>query len=371
MPAMRRARRWTVAAALLLITSTTGLQAPAMRQAPRTLRHATLDSTVLSCGASRPKTALSNDEISEFVDTSDEWISQRTGIRSRRVLQPGESIADHAASAAQKALDRSGLDPAEIGLVIVATSTPEDLFGDAANVADQCGCKNAVGFDITAACSGFLFALVTASQFLESGTYDAALVVGADAMSRWVDWGDRNTCILFGDGAGAVAIKKGGAGLLGFSMGSNGAGREKLALPYNGNRLPLIGGKSATVVGPRAMLMEGRSVYVFAATTVPRVLREALEDAHLTTDDVDWFLLHQANERILEAVADRIGVPKDKFIINMDENGNTSAASIPLALDFAVKSGSVKKGDVLACAGFGAGLSWGAAIFRWEGELQQ
>ena len=245
------------------------------------------------------------------------------------------------------------------------------MFGDAANVADQCGCKNAVGFDITAACSGFLFALVTASQFLETGTYDAALVVGADAMSRWVDWGDRNTCILFGDGAGAVTIKKGGAGLLGFSMGSNGAGREKLALPYNGNRLPLIGGKSATVVGPRAMLMEGRSVYVFAATTVPRVLREALEDAHLTVDDVDWFLLHQANERILEAVADRIGVPKDRFIINMDENGNTSAASIPLALDFAVKSGSVKKGDVLACAGFGAGLSWGAAIFRWEGELLQ
>ena len=250
MPAMRRAR-WILGALLLQLT--TGLRAPAPRTAPRTLHHATLDSTVLSCGASRPKTALSNVEISEFVDTSDEWISQRTGIRSRRVLQPGESIADHAASAAQKALDRSGLDPAEVGLVIVATSTPEDLFGDAANVADQCGCKNAVAFDVTAACSGFLFALVTASQFLETGTYQSALVVGADAMSRWVDWGDRNTCILFGDGAGAVAIKKGGAGLLGFSMGSNGAGREKLALPYNGNRLPLIGGKSATVVGPRAV----------------------------------------------------------------------------------------------------------------------
>jgi len=353
---------------LAVASVATALQAPTKNAAKLTARPATLDARVLSCGASRPKTALSNEEISEFVDTSDEWIAQRTGIRSRRVLQPGESIADHAATAGQKALDRSGLNAEAIGLVIVATSTPEDLFGDAANVADQCGCKNAVAFDITAACSGFLFALVTASQFLETGTYSSALVVGADAMSRWVDWGDRNTCILFGDGAGAVVIEKGGSGLLGFSMGSNGAGRNKLALPYNGNRLPLIGGKSATVVGPRAMVMEGKSVYIFAVTTVPKVLKEALADASLSVDDVDCFLLHQANERIIEAIADRIGVPKAKFIINMDENGNTSAASIPLALDFAVKSGAIKKGAVVACAGFGAGLSWGACVFKWEGQ---
>ena len=276
------------------------------------------------------------------MDTSDEWISQRTGIRSRRSCNRA-SPSRTTPRRPQKALDRSGLDPADIGLVIVATSTPEDLFGDAANVADQCGCKNAVGFDITAACSGFLFALVTASQFLETGTYDAALVVGADAMSRWVDWGDRNTCILFGDGAGAVTIKKGGAGLLGFSMGSNGAGREKLALPYNGNRLPLIGGKSATVVGPRAMLMEGRSVYVFAATTVPRVLREALEDAHLTVDDVDWFLLHQANQRILEAVATDRCTEGPIYHQHGREREHVGRVHPP-CLDFAVKSGAVKKG---------------------------
>jgi len=354
----------SLAALLAGCAALTPPRAPATKHTPR---RAALDANVVGCGASRPTVALSNDELSEFIDTSDDWISQRTGIRSRRILAPGESIADHAATAGLRALENSGVDPLDIGVVVVATSTPEDLFGDATNVAHQCGCANAVGFDITAACSGFLFGLVTAGQFLTTGTYDKALVVGADALSRWVDWGDRNTCILFGDGAGAVVVER-GPGLRGFSLGSDGSGRQKLALPYSGNRLPLIGGKSVTVVGPRAMSMEGRDVYIFATREVPKVLEAALADAGLTVGDVDWFLLHQANERILEAVAKRIGVGMDKFIVDMDEMGNTSAASIPLALDRALREGKVRPGDLVACAGFGAGLSWGAAVFHWGGK---
>jgi len=349
------------------------LQAHALR-APHTYgarlapRHATLDSVVTGCGASRPSTRLSNEEISSVVDTSDEWIATRTGIRARRLLQPEESLADHAATAGKIALRRSGCRPEDVGLVIVATSTPEDMFGDAPNVAQQCGCHNAVAFDMTAACSGFLFALITAAQGITAGSYEAALVVGADALSRWVDWDDRNTCILFGDGAGAVVLEKGSQGLLGFALKSDGAGREKLALPYAGAARTLVYGKRVTLPVGRPMVMAGRDVYVFATRKVPEVLEAALADAQLTVQDVDWFLLHQANVRILESVASRLGVDMAKVLVDLDESGNTSAASIPLALDAALSRGQVKPGQVIACAGFGAGLSWGAAIFRCGGD---
>eukprot|EP00747_Dinoflagellata_sp_TGD_P206311 gnl/TRDRNA2_/TRDRNA2_80031_c2_seq1.p1 gnl/TRDRNA2_/TRDRNA2_80031_c2~~gnl/TRDRNA2_/TRDRNA2_80031_c2_seq1.p1 ORF type:complete len:262 (-),score=42.93 gnl/TRDRNA2_/TRDRNA2_80031_c2_seq1:121-876(-) len=249
------------------------------------------------------------------------------------------------------------------------------MFGDAASVADAIGAKKAVAFDLTAACSGFLFALVTGSQFLHNGAYKKAVVVGADALTRWVDWGDRNSCILFGDGAGAVVLQQTGSagsaagvpGLLGFELHSDGSGSGKLALPYAGETKPLNdqGGHEVTTGAYSTIAMDGKEVYSWATRNVPRVLKEALSNAGLKVEDVDWLLLHQANIRIMETVAKRLKIPMEKVLTNLDEHGNTSAGSIPIALNGAVKAGKVKKGDIIACAGFGAGLSWGSAIIRW------
>ena len=335
-----------------------------------------LDAAVVGCGSSRPGATVSNELLSTFLDTSDEWIAARTGIKERRVLAPGESLGDHSAAAGASALEMAGVDGAAVDLVIVATSSPDDMFGDATAVAAACGCSKAVAFDVTAACSGFLFALVTAGQFLDTGSYETALVVGADALSRWVDWDDRNACILFGDGAGAVVLRRGGGpgvdvggpGILGFAMRSDGAGRSKLACNYNG-KAKRLGDTDVSVTDGAydTMTMQGKAVYVFATREVPAILEEALDNAGITIDDVDWLLLHQANIRIMQSVAERFGVPMDRVLTNLDECGNTSAGSIPLALDAAVRQGKLKHGDVVACAGFGAGLSWGAAVFKWAG----
>jgi 3-oxoacyl-[acyl-carrier-protein] synthase-3 len=266
----------------------------------------------------------------------------------------------------------SGLKAEDIDIVIMATSSPDDMFGDATTVAASIGCKRGVvAFDLTAACSGFLFASVTAGQFLTTGAYQRALVIGADALTRWVDWDDRNTCILFGDGAGAAVFDSSagvgsGGGLLGWAMHSDGGGHNCLTLEYQGEEKLLTQGKGVTSGRKFAPLqMNGREVYKFATREVPTVIQEALENAGMSVEDVDHLLLHQANIRIMETVAQRLGMPMEKVITNLHEYGNTSAASIPLALDEAVRSGQVKKGDVIACAGFGAGLSWGSAIIRW------
>jgi len=240
-------------------------------------------------------------------------------------------------------------------------------------VARAVGATNAVAFDLTAACSGFLFGVNTAAQFLHNGAYDTAIVIGADALSRWVDWDDRNTCVLFGDGAGAVVMRAtaedGEAGLLGYEMHSNGAGRPDLNLGYDGDTRVLGAADSSiasvTTGEYKPIAMNGKEVYKFATTCVPAVLGEALDNAGVTADEVDWLLLHQANIRIMETVAKKLGIPMDKVITNLAEYGNTSAGSIPLALNQAVREGKVKKGDVIACAGFGAGLSWGGAVIRW------
>jgi 3-oxoacyl-[acyl-carrier-protein] synthase-3 len=259
--------------------------------------------------------------------------------------------------------------PEEVDLVIVATSSPDDLFGDAAFVASEIGATNAFGFDLTAACSGFLFGVSTASQFLHNGAYKTAVVVGADALSRWVDWKDRNTCVLFGDGAGAVVMKAADsdadAGILGYEMHSNGEGRTKLGLSYAGKEQVLPDVTSVTNGEYASIAMDGMEVYKFATSRVPEVLNEALETAGVKAEDLDWVVLHQANIRIMETVAKKLGIPMEKVITNLSETGNTSAGSIPLALDAAVKSGKVKKGDLIAMSGFGAGLSWGASIIRW------
>jgi len=328
-----------------------------------------LRARLVGIGAAAPEKRVPNSDLQKIVDTSDEWISQRTGIRSRHLLEQGQGLADLASIAAKDALEQAGVDPADVEIVIMATSSPDDLFGDAACVARSIGATNAVAFDLTAACSGFLFGINTASQFLHNGAYKTAVVIGADALSRWVDWTDRNTCVLFGDGAGAVVLQQTlegeACGVLGYEMHSNGAGRQDLNLGYDGEEKDLASLATVTSGSYSPIAMNGKEVYKFATTCVPSVLKEALDNAGMTADDIDWLLLHQANIRIMETVAKKLGIPMEKVITNLSEYGNTSAGSIPLALNEAVREGKVKSGDVIACAGFGAGLSWGSAILRW------
>lgn len=350
----------------------------------------------LSCravgiGSAAPRTVVTNGDLESVVETSDEWIRTRTGISQRRLLthplvlnsqdesldeeDNKESLSTLSVTAARNAMDMSGVNPEDIDLVICATSSPDDLFGDATTVAAELGCTNAFAFDLTAACSGFLFGLVTAGQFMDRKNSDVknTIVVGADALSRWVDWDDRNSCILFGDGAGAMVLQgndsdEDAAGILGYSAHSNGKGHRDLMCGFKGDshRVDTPGdGVEISKGSYNFISMNGKEVYKFATREVPIVLKEALDAADMTPDDIDWLLLHQANIRIMETVAKRLGVPMEKVITNLSDYGNTSAASIPLALDEAVRSGKVKKGDVIACAGFGAGLSWGSAILRW------
>jgi 3-oxoacyl-[acyl-carrier-protein] synthase-3 len=320
----------------------------------------------VGCGSARPATQLSNADLSRVVETSDEWITTRTGIQQRYLVQGTESLSSLAAAAGKSALAMAEIDPGDVDLIILATSTPDDLFGSASQVQAQLGASRAVAFDLTAACSGFVFALVTAAQFMRTGVYQTVMVIGADVLSRWVDWSDRRTCVLFGDGAGAVVLKATDRDrLLGFEMHSDGSMNGCLTLAYGATDQPLVGDIATQQGTFEPIAMNGKEVYRFAVKRVPEVIEKALFHAGLTAQDVDWLLLHQANQRILDAVADRLGIPHERVISNMARHGNTSAASIPLALDEAVRDGQIKPGDVIASSGFGAGLTWGAAIFEW------
>jgi 3-oxoacyl-[acyl-carrier-protein] synthase III len=318
------------------------------------------------CGSAAPAVSLSNDELSQVVETSDEWIASRTGIRSRRLASADESLVGFATTAAREAIAMANLAPTDIDLILLATSTPEDLFGTACQIQAQLGATRAVAFDLTAACSGFVFGLVTAAQFIRTGVYKNIVLIGADVLSRWVDWSDRRTCVLFGDGAGAVVLQASERDrLLGFALQSDGTQNSYLNLSYQAEHQSLTD-KVAIGKGSFAPItMNGQEVYRFAARRVPEIIQKALFHATLTADDVDWLLLHQANQRILDTVAQRLKIPPEKVISNLAEFGNTSAASIPLALDPQVRQGRIKTGDIVASAGFGAGLSWGAAIFEW------
>lgn len=324
----------------------------------------------IGVGHAAPEVSITNKDMEKIVETTGEWIQTRTGIENRHVLRGKETLRDLAIKAGKAAIQDAGIKAEDIDLVIVATSSPDDMFGDAPSVASGVGCsKTAFAFDLTAACSGFLFATVTASQFLNNGGHKTALVVGADALTRWVDWTDRNTCVLFGDGAGAMVLTstptQQEGGILGFELHSDGNGYCNLQLPYSASDMD-IGPDHKVIEGKYQPIgMNGKEVYKFATREVPEVIEEALANAGLTIDDVDHLLLHQANIRIMEIVAQRLGISMDKVIHNLEEYGNTSAASIPLALAEAVRSGRIKKGDVIACAGFGAGLSWGSTIMRW------
>jgi 3-oxoacyl-[acyl-carrier-protein] synthase-3 len=322
---------------------------------------------IIGCGSAAPTAKLSNDHLSQMVETSDEWISERTGMKTRHLATETESLSSISAKAAQEALSMAGLSATEIDLIILASSTPDDLFGSACQIQNLIGANRAVAFDLTAACSGFIFALITAAQFIRTGVYQNVLVIGADLLSRWVDWSDRNTCVLFGDGAGAIVCQKiaDSDRLLGFEMYSDGTQNHCLNLPYRGQARPLIADIKVGSGTYEPIKMNGREVYRFAVAKVPEVIEKAMFRANITAKQIDWLLLHQANQRIMDAVAKRLGIPGEKVLSNLAEYGNTSAASIPLALDEGVRQGKVKPGDIIAASGFGAGLTWGAAIFQW------
>ena len=321
-------------------------------------------------GAAVPRLRVSNDDLSARVETSDEWIRTRTGIAARRVADETESLTSLAAAAGQQALKSAGWDASSVDLILLATSSPDDLFGSAPKVQALIGARSAVAFDLTAACSGFLFSLVTAAQYLRTGAMTRALVIGADQLSRWVDWDDRRSCVLFGDGAGAVAIEAcpgENDGLLGFRLNSDGARGDCLTLAQTSERAELLPGMSHQRGGYAPIGMNGQEVYKFAVREVPAILKQLLADTNTEAASIDWLLLHQANQRILDAAAERLGIAADKVLSNLANYGNTSAATIPLMLHEAVSDGRIQSGQLIASSGFGAGLSWGAALLRWDG----
>ena len=326
---------------------------------------------ITGSGSGIPSGRLTNQDLAQIVETSDEWITTRTGIKQRCITAPGESLTDIGAQAARQALTMAQVDPAEIDLVILATSTSDDLFGSAVGIQTAIGAHHAVAFDLTAACSGFVFGLVNAAQFIRTGAYRKVLLLGADVLSRWVDWSDRSTCILFGDGAGAVVIEATEPErdrLLGFELCSDGQLSHTLNLSYQGTEQTLVDSIQVSQGSYQPITMKGKEVYRFAVEKVPEVISKALFYADLKPEQVDWLLLHQANQRIMDAVAQRLNLPPERVISNLASYGNTSAASIPLALDEAQRAGKLKSGDIIAMSGFGAGLTWGSAIVQWQIE---
>jgi len=324
---------------------------------------------LLATGSAVPDLCISNELMSTIVDTSDEWIYSRTGIKERRILSGNTSLIDIAASASIKAIGKTSINPKDIDLIILATSTPNDLFGSASQLQAKIGAKNAVAFDITAACSGFIIAMVTATQFIQNGNYSTVLVVGADVLSKWTNWTDRRTCILFGDGAGAAILQVSSVisnNILGFHLNTDGSKFNELNIEY---KLPKSSEDSfySGLQGQfNPVTMNGKEVYKFAVSKVPRSIQYCLDDLSLSVDQVDWLLLHQANARILNAVASRLMIPLDKVISNLAKYGNTSAASIPLALDEAIECSKISYGDLVVMSGFGAGLTWGTLILKWQ-----
>jgi 3-oxoacyl-[acyl-carrier-protein] synthase-3 len=324
---------------------------------------------IVGWGKYMPERVLTNAEISEMVDTSDEWIVARTGIQERRIAAEDESTATLALKAARAALETADLTPAELDLIIVASASPEHIFpATACLVQDGLGANNAGAFDLSAACSGWIYALSLAAQAIETGSIDHVLVIGAETLSRIVNWEDRTTCILFGDGAGAVVL--GGSdrpgGVLSYVLGSDGSGGETLSLPAGGSQMPA----SMETVNQNLhkIHMDGRKVFRFATRVMRQASLEAVEKAGLTMDDVALVIPHQANSRIIESAARGLKLPEERVFVNLERYGNTSSASIPIALCEALESGRVQPDDRLVAVGFGAGLTWGAAVIQWVAE---
>jgi len=320
-------------------------------------------SVVLGCGSYLPERVLTNAELAAKVDTSDEWIVQRTGIRQRHIAADGEFTSHLAIKAARAALAHAGVDAQSIDLIVLATSTPDNTFpATAVAVQNALGINHGAAFDLQAVCSGFVFALATADNFLRSGAFKRALVIGAETFSRILDWSDRGTCVLFGDGAGAVVLEAQeqpgtlrDRGVLTTHLRSDGRHKSKLYVD---------GGPSSTqTVGH--LRMEGREVFKHAVGMITDVIVDAFNATGLSAEGIDWFVPHQANKRIIDASAHKLHIAPEKVVLTVDRHGNTSAASIPLALDAAVKDGRIKKGDVVLLEAMGGGFTWGSALLRW------
>ncbi|MEN3003245.1 beta-ketoacyl-ACP synthase III [Dehalobacterium formicoaceticum] len=322
---------------------------------------------IAGVGSYVPERILTNDELEQMVDTSDEWIRTRTGISTRHIAAENQATSDLAYEAAKIALEDAGLKAEELDLIIVATSSPDMLFpATSCILQEKLGIKGKPSFDMEAACSGFIYGLAVGAQFIATGIYENVLVVGAETLSRLVDWEDRNTCVLFGDGAGAAVLRpvEKGKGLLSFYLGADGGGGDLLKVAAGGAALPA----SCETVENRLhfISMKGNEVYKFAVRVMGSAAVTALEKAGLSKDDVSFVVPHQANIRIVEAAMRRLGLPMEKAFINLNKYGNMSSASIPVALDELYRTQKLKEDDILVLVGFGAGLTWGSAVIKWN-----
>jgi 3-oxoacyl-[acyl-carrier-protein] synthase III len=329
----------------------------------------TTNAVITGWGMYAPSRVLTNEDLSRMVETSDEWIVSRTGIRERRIAADDETTTTLSVNAARDALAVAGMSPEELDLVIVGTCSPDYYMpATAVLVAHELGATRAAGFDLMAACSGFVFSLATATAYIRSGLYRNVLVVGVELLSRFLDYTDRNTCVLFGDGAGAVIVSASEqpGGLLGFDMYSDGSGKEGIIFPAGGSACPTT--PQTVAEGGHFVHMLGKEVYKYATRQLAESARAALRDANLGVDDVDQFLFHQANLRIIESVQNAVGIPPEKTYLNIERYGNTSAASVPMALVEAIADGRVKQGDRLLMVAFGAGYTAGAAVVEWTAD---
>ncbi|OPJ56930.1 beta-ketoacyl-ACP synthase III [Alkalithermobacter paradoxus] len=322
---------------------------------------------VIGIGSFVPEKVLTNLDMEKIVDTSDEWILTRTGIKERRIADENTATSDLATEAAKKALESANVKPEEIDLIMVATVTPDMAFPSTACIVQKnIGASKAAAFDLEAACSGFIYGVTIGKQFIETGMYKKILVIGAETLSKIVDWSDRNTCVLFGDGAGAVVLGEvdENEGILSAYLGADGLGGEFLSQPAGGSRIPA----SVSTVNDRLhyIKMEGSEVFKFAVRIMGESAKKALELANLSSEDIDFIVPHQANIRIIESAAKRLKVSMDKVYVNLDRYGNMSSASIPVALNEAYTKGMVKKGDNVVLVGFGGGLTWGSALLKWS-----
>lgn len=324
---------------------------------------------ILGTGYYVPEKIMTNADLEKIVDTSDEWIVERTGIKERRIAEDGVPMSDLAMKAAESALADAGTAAEELDLIIVATLTSDRIIpSTACMLQNRLGAKHAAAFDLSAACSGFAYAASVAAQFIETGVYKKALVIGAETLSKYINWEDRNTCVLFGDGAGAAVLGQveDGYGILSFDLGSDGSGGDAIQIPSSGSLMPV----SKESIDQRLNLihMTGKEVFKFAVKAMGRTVKNSLEKIGMPQEKIDWLVPHQANIRIIESAAKRLSMPMDKVIVNIQKYGNMSAACIPIALAEASAAKRFKKGDIIALSGFGAGLTWASCIIRWSKE---
>ncbi len=324
---------------------------------------------ILGTGFYVPEKIMTNADLEKIVETSDEWIVERTGIKERRIAEDNQPMSDLALRAAKAALADAGVAVEDLDLIIVATLTSDRIIpSTACMIQNLLGAKHAAAFDLSAACSGFAYAASVAAQFIETGAYKKALVIGAETLSKYINWEDRNTCVLFGDGAGAAVLGQveEGYGILSFDLGSDGSGGDAIQIPSSGSLMPVS--KESIDQKLNLIHMNGRDVFKFAVKAMGKTVKNSLAKIDMPQEKIDWLVPHQANIRIIESAAKRLSMPMDKVIVNIHKYGNMSAACIPIALAEAAAAKRFKKGDIIALSGFGAGLTWASCIIRWSKE---